>query len=112
MVEQSVQQGGHRRGVTEQLAPVVHGAIGREDGRGPLIAAHDQLEQILGRGRWQFPHAEVVDDQERDGAERREDLLPRAVERGVGELFEQQMRFAIVHAMPCWIAAWPRACAK
>ena len=99
MVEQSVEQRGHGRRVAEELAPVVDGAIGREDGRGPLIPAHNELEQIFGSSRWQFPHAEVVDDQERDGAERREDLLPRAVERGVGELFEQQMRFAIVHAM-------------
>ena len=99
MVEEPVEQRGHGRRVAEQFAPVVDGAIGREDGRGALVAPHDELQQILGRRRWQFPHPETIDDQERDGAECREDLLARAIERGVGQLFEEQMRFAVLHAM-------------
>ncbi len=96
-MEQSVEQRGHGRRVAEELAPVVDGAIGREDDRGPFIPADDELEQIFGGVRWQFAHAEIVDDQERDGTERREDLLACAIERGVRQHFQQQMRFAIVH---------------
>jgi hypothetical protein len=36
----------------------------------------------------------------RHGAQRCEDLLAGAVERGVGQLFQQQVGLAIQHAMP------------
>jgi hypothetical protein len=37
----------------------------------------------------QPPHAQVVDDEERHGREPGDDVLPRAVERGVGEFLQQ-----------------------
>ena len=35
--------------------------------RGALVAAHDELEQVLGGGGGQLAHAEVVDDEQRHG---------------------------------------------
>ena len=88
VVEQPVQQRRHGHGVAKELAPVVHRTIRREDGLGPFTPAHDELEQIFGVGRWQVSHAEIVEDQEQDGAERREDCLAHAIERGVRQLFQ------------------------
>ena len=67
--------------------------------RRALVAAHDQLEQILGGGVRQLAHAEVVDDEQRDGRELGEVVLARAVERRVGELLEQRVRLAVEDAI-------------
>ena len=44
MMQEAMEERGHRRGVAEQLAPVVHEPIGRQQRRRPFVAAHDQLE--------------------------------------------------------------------
>ena len=43
----------------------------------------------------QFPHAQVVDDQQWDGRQVGEDGLAGAIQRRVGQFLEQRMRFAI-----------------
>ena len=65
----------------------------------PFVAAHDELEQVLGGRVRQLAHAEVVDDEQRHGGQVGEDVLAGAVERGVGELLEQHVRLAVEHAM-------------
>jgi hypothetical protein len=75
-------------------------------------AAHDDLEEILGCGVRQCPHGEIADQQERDGGALRQVLLPRARQLGIREFIEQHMGFAVEHAMACWIAARPIACAR
>ena len=47
----------------------------------------------------ELPHAEVVDDQERDGDELHQILLACAGERRVDEFFEQRVGLAIDHAV-------------
>jgi hypothetical protein len=47
----------------------------------------------------QFPHAEVVDDQKGHGREVGEQHLSRAVDGGFGDLLNEQMGFAIDHAI-------------
>lgn len=49
--------------------------IRRQDRRGPLVAAHDQLEEIVGGRARQLAHAQVVDDEQRDGREIGQDDL-------------------------------------
>ena len=66
-MEQPIEQRGDGGGVAEQLAPVVDGSIRSEQCRRPLVAAHDDLQEILGGGVRQFAHAEVVDDEQRHG---------------------------------------------
>jgi hypothetical protein len=34
--------------VSEELSPVVDGTVGAERGRSALVAAHDQLQQVVG----------------------------------------------------------------
>jgi hypothetical protein len=48
----------------------------------------------------QLPHAQVIDDQERHGREIGEIRLAGPVERGVGELLKERVRFAIDDAIP------------
>ena len=98
-MEQPIEQRGDGGGVAEQLAPVVDGSVRRQQRRGALVAAHDELQQILGGGVRQLPHAEVVDDQQRHGGEIGEVVLAGAVERGVGDLLEQRVRLAVEDAI-------------
>ena len=60
-MKQAVEQRGDGGGVAEELPPVVDPTVGGEHRGGPLVAAHDQLEQILGGGVGQLAHAEIVD---------------------------------------------------
>ena len=81
MVREAIEQRGDGRGVAEQLAPVIYGAV-----RGGVV--------------WQLPHAEVVDDQQRHGRELDQEIFPGAAERGIGQIFPQRVGFAIEHAVP------------
>ena len=63
-MEQPVEHGGDGGGVAEELAPVVDRTVRGQEGAGALVAAHDQLEQVLGGGVGQLAHAEVVDDEQ------------------------------------------------
>ena len=98
-MEQPIEERGDGRGVAEQLAPIIDGAVRRQQRGRALVATHDQLQEILGGGVWQLPHAEVVDDQQRHGGELGEIVLAGAVERGIGEFFEQGVGLAIEDAI-------------
>src|SRR5215471_11228608 len=63
VVQQPVQHGGDGGAVAEQLAPVVDGSVRCNQRAGPLIAAHDDFQQFLGRRDRQLAHAEIVNDQ-------------------------------------------------
>ena len=47
----------------------------------------------------ELPHAQVVDDEQRHGRQVGEQELARAIDRGVGDLLEQGMRFAVEDAI-------------
>ena len=66
MMQEAIQQRGDGGVVTEQLPPVVDWSVRGKDGGGAFVAAHHQLEEILGGGVRQLAHAEVIDDEERD----------------------------------------------
>jgi hypothetical protein len=99
VVEQAIQEGGDGGGVTEELAPVFDGAVRGDERRAPLVAAHDDLEEILGRGLRQFPHGEVVEDEQGDRGDVSEVGLATAIELGVGEFLEQDVRLPVEDAM-------------
>ena len=67
--------------------------------RGAFVAAHDDLQEVLGGGGRELAHAEVVDDEQRDGGEVREGGLAGAGELGVGELVDERVGFAVEDAM-------------
>ena len=94
-MEEAVEERGNRGRIAEQLGPVVDWPIGGHQGAGPFVATHDQLEQVLRRRVREFAHAEIVDDQQVCGAQGLEMLFACAVESGVGELFEQDVGFAV-----------------
>ena len=71
--------------------PVLDRAIGGEQRGGAFVAPHDDLQEVLGGGQRQLAHAEIVDDEQRHGGQRRHQLFARAVEGRVGEGFEQRV---------------------
>src|SRR5207245_1578086 len=99
MVEEPIEEGADGGDVPEQLPPVLDRAIGGEERADPFVAALDQFEEILGGGRGELPHGEVVDDQEGDGGELGHAFAAGARERGVGEPVEQHERLAVEEAV-------------
>ena len=98
-MQEPVEQRGDRGSVAEQLSPLVDRPVGGEHRRGPLVTAHDQLEQVLGRGVGQLAHAEVVDDEQVRAGELGEVVLAGLGERRLGEFFEEGVRFAVEDAV-------------
>ena len=99
MVEQPVEQRHDGGGIAQELAPVLRGAIRSNQGRGFFIAAHHDLQEILGRGVGQPPHPQVVNEEQGDGGELRDVLLARAGELRIGELLEEDVGFPVQDAM-------------
>jgi hypothetical protein len=83
VIQQPIEQrdGGGR--VAEQRAPVLDEAIRGDQRRGGFIAAHHDLQGVLSRGRWEFTHAEAVEDEGRDGREVSERGLASTGELGI-----------------------------
>ena len=98
-MQQPIEQRGHGGGIAEELAPILDGPVRSDERRGALVAAHDDLEEVFGRGVGQPLHPEIVDDQERDGGDLREEWLARPGELGVGELVDEGVRLAVEDAM-------------
>jgi hypothetical protein len=93
VVEQAVKHGGDGRGIAEEPAPVVDGPVRGDHRAGPFVAAHDEFEQVLGGAGGELAHAQVIHEQ-RHAAELCQVLLAAAVEGGVGELLEQDVRLS------------------
>ena len=98
-MEEAVEHGGDGGGVAKQLAPVFDGPVRGEHGAGPLVAAHDDFEQFLGGGGRELAHAEVVDDQQRDGARSSMCSLRVPSSDGVGHFIEQDVGLAVEDAV-------------
>ena len=98
-MEQAIEHGGDGGAVAEQFAPVFDGAVGSQQGAGALVAAHDDLQQILGGGGRELAHAEVVDDEQRHGGQQFHVLFARAVEGGFGDFLEQGVGLAVEDAI-------------
>lgn len=95
VVEEAVEHRGDRGVVADHLAPVFDRTIRGEDRARAFVAAHHELEEILRSGVGQLAHAEIIDDEERDGGEFGDALGARAVDRCFGELLEQDVRLAV-----------------
>src|ERR1043166_9318991 len=66
VMQQPVEHRADCGNVAEQLAPVFHRPIRRQQRTGAFITAHDDFEEILSGGLRQLPHPEVVNDQQSD----------------------------------------------
>jgi hypothetical protein len=99
VVQEPVEKSRHGGGVSEELSPVVDGTVGGQQCGGALVAAHDELEEVLGGGVRELAHAEVVDDEERHDGQISEVLLAGAVEGGVGDLLDEGVGLAVDDAV-------------
>lgn len=63
-VEDAVEDGGGGGLVAEELAPLVDGAVGGEDGGAQFVAPHDDFEEVFGGLLAEGSHAHVVEDEE------------------------------------------------
>ena len=73
----------------EHLGPFVEGQIGGDQGRAPLVALAEHLEQQLGAGLRQRHEAEFVDDQKLAGGELLLEPQQLLVIAGLDELVDQ-----------------------
>ena len=98
-MEQAIEQRRDGGGVAEQLPPVFDRSVRGEDRGGPLVAAHDQLEQVLGRGVGRLAHAEVVDDEQGHAGQLGQIVLASLGECRLGELLKERVGFAVDDAV-------------
>ncbi len=98
-MQQAVEHGGDGGAVAEQLTPVLYWSVRGQQCARALVAAHDDLQQFFGGGQWQFAHSEIVDDQQGHGGQQFHVLFALAIKRGVGQFFQQGVRFAIEYAI-------------
>src|SRR5713101_437080 len=112
VVEQTVEQRRDGGGVAQELAPVFDGTIRRDQRGGFFIAAHHDLQEVLGRSLGQPPHPEVINEEQRDGGDLRDVVLAGAGELRLGELLEEDVGLAVQDAMALLVTAKPIAWAK
>ena len=74
----------------EHLGPFVEGQIGGDQGRAPLVALAEHLEQQLGAGLRQRHEAEFVDDQKLVGGELLLEPQQLLVIAGLDEFVDQR----------------------
>ena len=98
-MEEAIQQRRDGGGVAEELAPVLDRPVRGEHRGGPLVAAHDQLEQVLGRGVGQLAHAEVVDDEQGHPGQLGQVVLAGLGKGRLGKLLEEGVGLAVDDAV-------------
>src|SRR5713101_5480039 len=97
MVKQAIQHGCHGRIVAQKFAPVFDRPIRGEERAGPLIPAHDELEEVLRRSAGKLAHSEVVDDEQSSAA----------IQLGFSKLLQQVMGFAVEDSMTLLLDGCP-----
>jgi len=99
VVQQPVEHGADGGRVAQQFAPVFDRAVGGQHGAGALVSPQDDLQQLFSGGERQLAHAKVVDDEQGHGHQKLHGFFAHAIERGVGQLVEQGVSFAVEHAV-------------
>lgn len=93
----------HRRArqqlVVEQRRPFRQGAVGRDDGRAPLVSLPNDLVQVDGLVPDKQPETEVVDDGEVSVREPLEFPLTSVVRSGCPELGQHSVRGRVQHGV-------------
>lgn len=95
MVQEAVEHGADGGGVSQQLAPILDGTIGGDQGTGPLVAAEDNFQEFFGRGEGQLAHPKIIDDEQGHGGYGFQVVFPAAIEGGIGKLIKQDVSFAV-----------------
>src|ERR1022692_3316034 len=97
VMQQAVQHGRHGGHIAQQFAPVLNRTIRSEQRARPLVAPHDDFQQILGRRQRQLAHAEIVDDEWGHTGHRLHELFARTLGYGLGQMIQQHVRFPVRH---------------
>ena len=100
VVQQAIEHGGDRGAVTEQFSPILDRTIRRHHSAGPFIAAHDDLQDVLGRGGGELAHTEIIDDEQRHGGQQFHVLFARAVDGRFSDFIEQGVSLPVEYAVP------------
>src|SRR5207302_7661804 len=82
------------------LSPVFDWSIRSYQSAGAFITTHDDLQQFLSCGLGQLAHAQVIDDQQRDGGQPVHHLFAGTFQRSFGKFFQQSMSLTIEHSIP------------
>ncbi len=85
VVEQAIEESGGDDVVTEDLAPLLEGAVGGEDHGAALVSGVDQLEEEVGAALRERQVTDLVDDQERVSGEETDAGLEAAFALGLLE---------------------------
>src|ERR1700744_2126920 len=99
VMEEPIEDGADSSDITEQFAPVLNRAVGCEQCAEAFVAAHDDLQQILGGGMRKLAHTEIVNDKQWDSGYRFHIFLASAFGNSVGQLVEQHMGFTIQYTV-------------
>jgi hypothetical protein len=86
VMEEAVEQDAGGDIVAEHCPEVLDGAFAGKDGGAGLVAAGEDLQQVLSGGGWQGATAEVVEDKQVDGGKACDELLASARGGGLGEV--------------------------
>src|SRR2546423_4886471 len=98
VVEEAIEERADGGDIAEELAPVLDRPVRAEQGADPLVAALDELEEVLGRGGRELPHAQVIDDEKGDSRELGHALAAGAGGGGAGGFLVGAGGFAGQHA--------------
>ena len=95
VMEETIQHCRHGGRVAQQIAPVFDGTIRGQKSARAFVSPHHDLEQFLCR-RWrELAHAQIVDNEQWHGRQEFHMLFARPVDRGVGDIVEQNVSFPV-----------------
>lgn len=88
-MDEAVGDGAGGSGVVEELAPILEGEIGGDDGRGTLVALVEDLVEQVGPASVEGEVAELIDDEEVEGGPGGETTTQRVAGLGGDELVDE-----------------------
>jgi len=95
MMQKSIEHRRHFRGVSEELSPILNGSVGSDEGASPLVASHDQLEQVIRRRRRKLSHPQIIDDQQLCLSQMLDEDFAVAPDGPVLQILQQLVSFSI-----------------
>ncbi len=100
VVDETVDDGISKCGVTDELVPVLHGQLARDERRAPAGSILDDFQEIspLAIGEW--GRSPVIEDQELGLCQRLHELSVGAITTGDREIAEEPWQAEVAHTEP------------
>ena len=99
MVQEAVEHGADRGRSAQQFTPVLDGTVRGQERTGPLVAPHDDLQQLFGCGQGQLAHSEVMENQKGHGHQGVQILFTSAIQGCLREFIQEGVGLAIENAI-------------